>query len=56
MIDITLGSFGLLASVKSWEVSSQPSLSNQTYSVHPTGLHTGMSDQEPRCTNWDSFQ
>jgi hypothetical protein len=47
MTDITLGSFGLLGSVKSWEVSSQPSLSDQTYSVHSSGLHTRTSDQEP---------
>jgi len=47
VIDITLGSFGLLGSVKSWEVSSEPSLSDQTYSVHSSGLHTHTSDQEP---------
>ena len=47
MIDITLGSFGLLGIVKSWEVSSKPSLLDQTYSVHSTGLQTGTSDQEP---------
>jgi hypothetical protein len=47
VIDITLGSFGLLGSVKSWEVSSEPSLWDQTYSVQSTGFHTGTSDQEP---------
>jgi hypothetical protein len=47
VIDITLRSFGLLGSVESWEVSSEPSLSDQTYSVHSRGLHTGTSDQEP---------
>jgi hypothetical protein len=31
MIDITLGSFGLLGRVKSWEVSSEPSLSDHRH-------------------------
>jgi hypothetical protein len=31
VIDITLGSFGLLESFKSWEVSSEPSLSDHRH-------------------------
>ena len=31
VIDITLGSFGLLESIKGWEVSSEPSLSDRIY-------------------------
>jgi hypothetical protein len=47
VIDITLGSFRLLGSVKSWGGFIGPSLSDQTYSVQSTGLHTGTSVQEP---------
>jgi hypothetical protein len=47
VIDITLGSFGLLESITSWEVSSEPSLSDQTYSVNSTELRTSTPDQEP---------
>jgi hypothetical protein len=46
-IDITLGSFGLPESITSWEVSSEPSLSDQTYSVNSTELRTSTPDQEP---------
>ena len=41
VIDITLGSMRLLESIIGWEVSSEPFLSDQTYSVHLTGLGTG---------------
>ena len=50
MTDITLGSFGLLENITSWEVSSEPSLSylthahTNTHSVHSMGLCTGMPD------------
>jgi hypothetical protein len=47
VIDITMGSFGLLESIMSWKVFSEPYLSNQTHFVHSLGLHTGSSDQEP---------
>ena len=47
VIDITLGSIGLLESIIGWDVSSELSLSDQTYSVHFTGLCTGASIQEP---------
>ena len=45
VIDITLRSSGLLESFKSWEISSEPSLS-QTHSVHFRGLSTGVHHQE----------
>jgi hypothetical protein len=46
VIDITLGYIGLLGSVKSWEISSEPSLSNHRHILF-TGLCTSMPDQEP---------
>jgi hypothetical protein len=46
VIEITLGCFGLLKNVRSWEVSFEPSVSDQTYSVHCLGLCAGVSNQE----------
>jgi hypothetical protein len=46
VIDITVGSSGLLGSIKSWEVSSEPSLSDHRHVLF-TGLRTGTPDQEP---------
>jgi len=46
VIDITLGSMRLLESIIGWEVSSEPFLSDQTYSVHLTGLGTGATNYE----------
>jgi hypothetical protein len=48
VIDITLGSFGLLESITRWVVSSEPSLSDQTHSIHSTGLCARMPDEEPQ--------
>ena len=45
VIDITLGSYGLLESITGWEVSRKPSLSDHRHSVHSTGLRTGTLDQ-----------
>jgi len=47
VIDITLGSYGLLESITGWEVSREPSLSDHRHSVHSMGLRTGTLDQEP---------
>jgi hypothetical protein len=57
VIDITLGSFGLLESITSWEVSSEPSLSD-----HRRILFTLQGSVPvrlisfPRGTNWGSFK
>jgi len=45
VIDIALRSYGLLGTVKSWEVSSEPSLLDHRHVLF-TGLLTGMSNQE----------
>jgi len=42
--DTTLGSFGLLESITSWEDSSEPSLSDHRHILF-TGLRTGTPDQ-----------
>jgi len=42
VIDITLGSYGLIESIAGWEVSREPSL------LDHTGLRTGTLDQEPQ--------
>jgi hypothetical protein len=42
VIDINLGSFGLLEIIASWEVSLEPSLSGQTYSVHSSRHQLGL--------------
>jgi hypothetical protein len=47
VIGITLGSFGIPESITGWEVCLEPSLSDQTYSVHSTGLPAVTPDQEP---------
>jgi hypothetical protein len=57
VIDITLGSFGVLESIKDWEVSSEPSLSDHRHILFklvgsvPEGLF-----RDQRSTNWDSFR
>ena len=57
MIDITLGSFGLLESVTSLEVSSEPSLSdhrNILFTIR--GSVPARLIRNPRGTNWGSFR
>jgi hypothetical protein len=57
VIDITLESFGLTESIISWEVSSEPSLSDHRHILFnlrgsvPTHLI-----RNPRGTNWGSFR
>ena len=46
MIDITVEYFGLQGSIKSLEISSEPSLSDHRHILF-TGLRTGTPDQEP---------
>ena len=56
MIDITLGYFGLLESFKSWEVSSEPSLSNHRHILFTSeGSVLVCWIRNPRGTSWDSF-
>jgi hypothetical protein len=57
VIDITFGSFGLLESSKSWEVSSEPPLTDQRHILFT--LESSLLVcliRNPRGTNWDSFQ
>jgi hypothetical protein len=52
--DITLGSFGLLGRVKSWEVSSEPSLSDHRHSLFTLqGSLPVHQIRNPRGTIWD---
>jgi hypothetical protein len=44
VIDITLGSFGLLESITGCEVSSALPVGSHKYSVHSTGLRTCTPD------------
>jgi hypothetical protein len=56
VIDITLGSFGLLGRVKSWEVSSEPSLLDHRYILFTLqGSLLVHQIRNPRGTKWDSF-
>jgi hypothetical protein len=57
VIDITLGSFGLLDNIKNWEVSREPSLSDHRHILFALrgSLLTCLS-RNPRGTNWDSFR
>ena len=55
--DTTLGSFGLLESITSWEVSSEPSLSDRRHI--PFALQGSVPVRlirNPRGTNWGSFR
>jgi hypothetical protein len=55
--DITLGSFGLLESMTSWEVSSEPSLSDHRHILFALqGSVLVCLIRNPRATNWDSFR
>ena len=59
VIDITLGSLGLLKSIKGWEVSSEPSLSDHRYTRILFKLEGSVPERlfrNPRGTKWDSFR
>jgi len=56
LIDITLGSFGLLESITGWEVSSEPSLSDHGHILFTLrGSMPVPFSRNPRGTNWGSF-
>jgi len=57
VIDITLGSFGLLESITGWEVSSEPSLSDHGYILFTLqGSILVRLVRNPRATNWGSYK
>jgi hypothetical protein len=54
-LDISLGSFRLLESIKGWEVSSETSLSDHRYILFQLeGSVPERLFRNPRDTNWDS--
>jgi hypothetical protein len=56
VIDITLGSSGLLDSITGWEVSSEPSLSDHRHILFTLwGSIPAHLIRNPRGTNWGSF-
>jgi hypothetical protein len=56
VIAITLGSFGLLESIKSWEVSSEPSLLDHRHILFTLqGSLPAPGIRNLRGTEWDSF-
>jgi hypothetical protein len=57
VIDITLGSFGLLDSIIGWEVFSEPSLSDHRHILFTLqGSVTARLIRNRRGTNWGSFR
>lgn len=55
--DTTLGSFGLLGSLKGWEVSSEPSLLDHRYFLFTLeGSLPVILIRNPKGTKWDSFR
>jgi len=57
VIDITLGSYGLLESITGWEVSRGPSLSDHRNILFTLqGSVLALLIRNPRGTNWGSFQ
>ena len=57
VIDITLGSYGLIDSITNWEVFTEPSLSDHRHILfNLRGSAPGLYIRNPRGTNWGSFQ
>jgi hypothetical protein len=57
VIDITLGSFGLLERIIGWEVSLEPSLSDHRHILFTLRGSLPVSlIRNPRSTNWGSFR
>jgi len=57
VIDITLGSYGLLESITGWEVSREPSLSDHRHILFTLwGSVPAPLIRNPRGTNWGSFR
>jgi hypothetical protein len=56
VIDITLGSIGLLENIEGWGVSHKPSLSDHRHILFALwGLLPVRQARNPRGTNWGSF-
>jgi hypothetical protein len=56
VIDITLGSYGLLEGITGWEVSLEPSLSDHKHILFILrGSLSVPLIRNPRGTNWGSF-
>ena len=57
VIDITLGSLGLLGSAKTWEISSEPSMSDHILILFTLqGFLPVREIRNPRGTKWESFR
>jgi hypothetical protein len=57
VIDVTLGSYGVMDSITDWEVSSEPSLSDHRHILFTLrGSALVLLFRNPRGTNWGSFQ
>jgi hypothetical protein len=57
VIDITLGSYGLLEIITDWEVSLEPSLSGHRHILFTLrGSVPAFLIRNPRGTNWGSFR
>jgi hypothetical protein len=57
VIDITVGSIGLLENIKGWEVSHEPSLSDHRHILFTLrGSLPVRQVRNPRCTDWGSFR
>ena len=57
MIDITLGSYGLMDSITDWEVSLETSLSDHRHIMFTLwGSAPVLLIRNPRGTNWGSFR
>jgi hypothetical protein len=57
VIDITLGSYGLLDSIADWEVSLEPTLSDHRHILFTLrGSVPVLLTRNPRGTNWGSFR
>ena len=57
MIDITLGSCGLLENIIGWDVSLEPSLSDHRHILFMLwGSVPALLIRNPRGTNWGSYR
>jgi hypothetical protein len=57
VIDITLGSYGLLESIACWEVSQEPSLLDHRHILFTLwGSVPALLIRNPRGTKWGSFR
>jgi hypothetical protein len=57
VIDVTLGSYGLMDNITAWEVSSEPSLTDHRHILFTLrGSSRVLLFRNPRGTNWGSFR